>query len=256
MRPTKQVGERLMATRSRRGITKLAADGHAIVAPASRAHLMECPQQKHTLHIDRASKMPIYTPHGLKIRLDADAVADIVQPLASVHDIEDVLLDVELWENLPEGMAVLGASATAAITQSWTVTVAAAVVTFTIGSLIRSFTYSDVLRRLIPLSLGSWPVTVAHTFAIAGFLIYQSSFAAAIALCVINFAAHAGYFGILDLLVMPLRVPLRRALGLQPTHQESVFVAVCNRRAAQHGIQLNWNSYGRGAPETGRSNSV
>lgn len=34
---------------SRRQLTKLAADGHGIVAPATRAHFMECPQQKQTL---------------------------------------------------------------------------------------------------------------------------------------------------------------------------------------------------------------
>jgi hypothetical protein len=46
--------------------------------------------------------MPIYTPHGLKIRLDPDAVAEVVKPLASCHDMNAVLLDVELWESLPD----------------------------------------------------------------------------------------------------------------------------------------------------------
>lgn len=42
---------------SRRQLTKLAADGHGIVAPATRAHLMECPQQKQTL--DRRNELLI-----------------------------------------------------------------------------------------------------------------------------------------------------------------------------------------------------
>ena len=46
--------------------------------------------------------MPIYTPNGLKIRLDSEAVEEIIQPLAEHHDMNDVLLDVEDVKELVE----------------------------------------------------------------------------------------------------------------------------------------------------------
>jgi hypothetical protein len=190
--------------------------------------------------------MPLYTPHGLKIRLDPDAVGEVVRPLASVHDMNDVLLDVELWENLPEGLVALSASATAAITHSPLLTIVAGILAFAIGSFVRSLTYSDPLRRAIPLFLGSWIITAVHTLAVSAYLVLQHQFVAAVVLCAINTAAHLGFLGVLDFVLAPIRVPLRRMLGLKPTHQEAVFVAICNKRAARYGLTLDWSKYTAG----------
>lgn len=189
--------------------------------------------------------MPLYTPHGLKIRLDPEDVAEIVKPLAACHDMNDVLLDVELWENLPEGLTALVASATAFFTRSPGLTVAGGVAGYVIGSCIRGFTYSDVLRRLIPLFLGAWLLTLLQTLAVAVYLVQQHSLATAVVLCIVNMAAHLGVFGLSEILLTPIRVPLRQALGLQPTHQEGVYVAICNRRAARYGVRLDWSRYTR-----------
>lgn len=187
--------------------------------------------------------MPLFTPHGLKIRLDPDGVAEVVRPLASVHDMNDVLLDVELWENLPEGLVALSASATAALTRSPLLTIGAGVAAYAIGSFVRSFMYSDVIRRAIPMFIGSWIVTALHTLAVSAYLAIHSQLIAAVVLCVLNIAAHSGVLGVLDFVLAPIRVPLRRMLRLQPTHQEAVFVAICNRRAARYGLTLDWSRY-------------
>ena len=57
--------------------------------------------------------MPFYTPNGLKIRFDPNAISEIVQPLVACHEMNNILLDVERWENLPVGFTVVSASVTA-----------------------------------------------------------------------------------------------------------------------------------------------
>jgi hypothetical protein len=187
--------------------------------------------------------MALYTPHGLKIRLDPDAVNEVIEPLSLRHDMNDILLDVELWENLPEGVAALAASATAFFTQSAGLTIAAALGAYIVGSFIRGFTYSDLLRRLFPSFLGAPVLTAIHTIAIAVFLGVRHQYLAAGVLSVVNIAAHGGLLGLIELPLMSIRVPLRKALGLEPTHQEGVFIAICNRRARKYGIDLDWDKY-------------
>lgn len=189
--------------------------------------------------------MPIFTPHGLKIRLDAEAVQNIVRPLAAVHDMNDVFSDLELWENLPEGLVALAASATAFSTHSAALTLLAGLVAHSIGSFVRSLTYSDGIRRLFPMFLGSWVVSLIHTVIVSVLLLRADHIAVAVVLCVVNICAHLGLFGAVDFALAPVRVPLRRLLGLPPTHQETVFVQICNRRAASHGIVLDWSRYSR-----------
>lgn len=187
--------------------------------------------------------MPLYTPHGLKIRLDPEAVADVIAPLAACHDMNDVLLDVELWENLPQGFATLSASATALLTRSAAFTVGIGLAAYAVGSFVRGFTYSDFLRRLFPMFLGSWIITLVHTIAIGSYLVSQGGYFTSAVLCVMNAFAHLGALEFLQFPLMPIRLPLRRVLRRLPTHQEEVFVEICNRRAAQQGITLDWNNY-------------
>lgn len=194
--------------------------------------------------------MPLFTPHGLKIRLDPASVEDIVRPLAAVHDMNDVLLDVELWENLPEGMVAVSASAAAMVTGSPFWTLGGGVIAYVVGSFVRGLTYSDRIRQLVPMFLGSWVVTAIHTIGVAIYLVLQQQFVTAVVLSLVNIAAHLGAFGVIDLVLAPVRVPLRRVLGLPPTHQEVVFVTICDKRAARHGLMLDWSRYGvRGADE-------
>lgn len=90
---------------------------------------------------------------------------------------------------------------------------------------------------------GAPVLTAVHTVAIAVFPVARHQYLAAVVLCVMNIAAHAGLLGLIEFPLMPIRVPLRKALRLRPTHQEGVFVAICNRRAKKYGIHLEWDKY-------------
>ena len=187
--------------------------------------------------------MPIFTPHRLKIRLNSEIVEVIVKPLAIRHPMTDILWDVELWEHLPKGPAVLAASTVAVYTNEWLYTILAGFAVYLIGSLIRSFTYSDFLRKLISLFLGSPPLLVIYTIGVPAYLIWQGSYALATILFVLDMAIH---IGLLELLKTFLLLGLiRRLLGLFPTHQEHVYMAICNRRAKRYGIVLDWEQYNK-----------
>ena len=47
----------------------------------------------------------IYTPGGLKIRLDADRVDHVLAPVRDQIDLNDAYLDVELWANFPNAFS-------------------------------------------------------------------------------------------------------------------------------------------------------
>ena len=187
--------------------------------------------------------MPIFTPNHLKIRLNPEIVEEIVRPLAARHSVIDMLKDVELWEDLPKGPAILAASAIAVYTNEWLSTILAGVAVYLIGSLIRSFTYSDFLRKLIPLFLGSSPLLIIYIIGAPAYLIWQENYALAAILFTLDMAI---YIGLLELLKTFLLLGIiRRQLGLLPTHQEHVYMAICNRRAKKYGIVLDWGQYNR-----------
>jgi hypothetical protein len=64
--------------------------------------------------------MPIFTPHGLKIRYDEYAIEKVIGQLKMSIDFNDLLMDIELWELLPIAMAEVAAIITAFLTSNWT----------------------------------------------------------------------------------------------------------------------------------------
>ena len=188
--------------------------------------------------------MPIYTPNGLKIRLDSEAVEEIIQPLAEHHDMNDVLLDVELWEDLPEGFTAISVSIAALFFAS---SVGPLLITgllaYIVGSFVRSLMYSDLLRVFVN-SLGAWLPTLVHTVAISVYLAWQANYFLAATLVFFNvIVVHSGLLEFLLIPFSPLRVSIRRALGHLPTHQEEIFMTICGRRAAKYGVELDWTAY-------------
>jgi len=49
----------------------------------------------------------IYTPGGLKIRLDPERVALVLTPVQDEIDLHDAYLDVELWANFPNSFSTI-----------------------------------------------------------------------------------------------------------------------------------------------------
>lgn len=186
--------------------------------------------------------MPVFTPHGLKIRLDEAEVARITAPLTRHEQLAHSLLEVEAWEDFPSVAASLTAVSVALMGSGAVETIAAASSGFLVMSLLRSFTYSASLAHLSS-ALASIPVTLLIVGGSAAALAVSSRAGMAIVVVAFTIAARMGILEVLQLLLSPVRVPLRRALRLLPTHQEAVFMKASTARASRRGVKLDWHSY-------------
>jgi hypothetical protein len=187
--------------------------------------------------------MALFTPNGLKIRLDPNGVDQVIKELRLHHDLNDILLDVELWEDFPERLAVFAASLAAVITQSFWVIMFSVLSVYVLGTIIRDIAYSDCLRRIFPMALGHPVISFAYTVGTCIYLGFQGAYIPAVGLMIIYFVAHWGFLGLVYMGFTKIRVPFRKLFNLPPTHQEFVFITICNKRAAKYGLSLNWDDY-------------
>ncbi len=186
--------------------------------------------------------VPICTPNGLKIRLNPEEVESVLEPLVGYHSMEDILLDVETWEAMPTAVSIVVASAIAPFVLNWWDVIWIGAASHVVLHVVRGLTYLDAIRRLA-LILGSLPVLIACALGVPAYLAFaHGDYATATTLFVFNLAAS---FQVLELLMV--FVPLgffRVTVGLPPTSQEAVFMAVSNRRARKSGVRLDWSRYG------------
>lgn len=178
--------------------------------------------------------MAIFTPHGLKIRLDEEALEKVIGPLKLNIDFNDLLLDIELWELLPIAMGEMVAIITAFLTSNWLCTLVAGIIGFLIGGVLREITYSDFLRRLFPLFLGSGPVIVVATIACSIYLGLKGEYVTILVLIAFFFLSkiEAVITGIvLAPLIYFMGRKYLRSTGMPTTHVERVFITLCNNRA-------------------------
>lgn len=193
--------------------------------------------------------MAFYTNNNLKIRLDENALLPVIFPLKALGKYEDTLIDLELWEMLPNAISSVVAILTAYVTRSWSDTLLFAVLGFYVGLLIQELFYSDLLKNLFPMFLGSWMVCLP-TIGIVSFLLVSEGFwTCAIAVTLVYLA---NWFHISDFLMiffMPISAFFAKKRGIGQT--EFAFISICNRKAEKHGLKLDWGLYNQ--PNKNRS---
>lgn len=187
--------------------------------------------------------MPIYTPNGLKIRLDPDKVHHVIKDLIKHHNYNDMLLDVELWENFPRGLGLLSALSTSVFISTSPVLIALfGLAGFLVGSFCRGFIYSDIIRICMA-PFQSWIIGLVLTLSGAVYMVYLESPLSALALVLFFLVSHHNFLECIRFPFTRIRVSVRSKFGLLPSHQEEVFIKVCNARAAKYGLNLNWERY-------------
>lgn len=179
--------------------------------------------------------MAIFTPNGLKIRFNEEALEKVIRPLKMTIDFNDLLLDIELWELLPVAMGEVAAITTAFLTSDWLFTLVAGIIGFLIGAVLREITYSDFLRRLFPLFLGSGPVTIVATIACSIYLGLRGEYFTILVLIAFFFLSKIEAI-ITSTVLAPLIYFMARKYSL--THVERAFTVLCNIRAKKLGIEL------------------
>lgn len=187
--------------------------------------------------------MAIFTPHGLKIRFDEEALEKVMGPLNMTIDFNDLLLDIELWELLPVAMGKVSAIIAAFLTRDWLFSLVAGIIGFLIGAVLREITYSDFLRRLFPLFLGSGPVTIIGTITCSIYLGLKGEYVTILVLIGFFFLSKIETI-ITSIILAPLIYFMARKYSL--THVERAFIVLCNIRAKKLGIELDWGLYAKG----------
>lgn len=192
--------------------------------------------------------MEIFTPHGLKVRLCADRVNHVLAPVREVLDYEEVLLDIELWANLPSAISSVVTIATAAITKSPFLTIGASCLGFLLADLYQQFAYSNLLKILIPQLLGSWPISLIISLLTGFYLVRIGALATAIIEIVIVCINIFKGTDFLLIVFMPVRVFVRKLFGKTARSlggMELAFVKILNYKAERLGVVLDWTLYNR-----------
>ncbi len=188
--------------------------------------------------------MALFTPHGLKIRFDDEALEKVIEPLKISTDFNNLLMDIELWELLPIAMAEVAAIITAFFTCDWLFTLVAWIIGLLIGGTLREITYSDSLRRIFPLFLGSGPVVIIATIGCGIYLGLRGEYLTIIVLVALWFLCK------IEAIITGIALaPLIYFMGktCQNTHVERAFITLCNNKARKLGIVLDWGLYGNKA---------
>jgi len=191
--------------------------------------------------------MSFFTPHDLKIRLDEESLEKVISPLKRMIDFDDLLIDIELWELLPISIGKFTAIVTAFITGDGLYTFLGGIIGLLMGGVLREMTYSNFLRRLFPMFLGSGPVTIIAAIICAIYLGMKGEYTTIIIIIAFFFPITQIESFITGLCLAPLiymvgRHSLKKS-GIPATHVERAFISHCNYKARKFNLELDWSLY-------------
>ena len=196
--------------------------------------------------------MVIFTPNGLKIRLDQERVDGVLAPIRADLDYQEVLLDVESWADLPGAIFSVTALLTAILSKSWVLTIVLACLAFLFTDLYQQFFYSRFVANVFCLFLGSWLIALPFSVGVAWILYRHGALGVGMVQLLL---VMVGVFGLADFLLlvnMPVRIALRyllRYLVGCPIYSigsmEFAFVKILDARARALGVKLDWSLYKR-----------
>jgi hypothetical protein len=187
----------------------------------------------------------IYTPGGLKIRLDPDRVERVLSPAKDQIDIANAYLDVELWAGFPNAFSTICTILTAAATHSLIWTLAAFVFSFGAANAFQQFTYSRILNLIFPTFLGGWIIAIPASVVTAVYLYFSGALLVGLAQLGIVVVNWLHYTDMMLFIFMPVRLAIRALTGVNLGDTEIAFIRILSLQAQRFGIQLNWDIYNR-----------
>jgi hypothetical protein len=194
--------------------------------------------------------MPFYTPNGLKIRFDPDAVAFVLLKQGHTYetiDMHDIQLNTELWINLPNATSNVLTILVAVQTESWMWSLLAAFSGYILGYLISNVSYSPMLRRIVPQFLGSWIIALTASAIVSIIACGRSNWILAVLVPLVVIVNWFHYSDLLQLFLLPIGILFRRSVGIGVGWSEFAFISACNEAACRTGVQLDWSFYGDAA---------
>lgn len=187
----------------------------------------------------------IYTPGGLKIRLDPDRVDRVLGPAKDQIDMANAYLDIELWAGFPNRLSTICTIVTAAATQSLLWTFVVFVFSFGVANAFQQFTYSRILNLIFPGLLGGWIIAIPASFVTVVYLYFSGSLLAGLTQLGIVIANWLHYTDMLLFIFMPIRLAIRVLTDVNLSDIEIAFIRILSLQAQRVGIELNWDIYNR-----------
>lgn len=187
--------------------------------------------------------MAIYTKNGLKIRFDSDRLEKVLSPAKGEIDLEDAYLDIELWSNFPSAVSSVAVIMTALFTHSWVIACLGAILGYFAANLLQQFTYSRLLKVIFPQFFGGWIISLPISIAVAYYLYRQGNTIAGITQLAFVIANWWGVTDFLLFVFMPIRVMVKKLVGIKIGDMELAFIRILNSKARDIGIELNWDLY-------------
>jgi hypothetical protein len=190
----------------------------------------------------------IYTPGGLKIRLDPDRVERVLAPAGGRIDLHEACLDVELWAGFPQAFSSVCTVLTAVLTHSFVWSLIAFALAFTAANIFQQFTYSRILCTVFPTFLGGWIIAIPASVAAGVYLYFFDALLVGLIQFVIVVANWIHYTDIFLIVLMPIRLAIRKITGVMIGDVEIAFMRILTLQARRAGIEINWNIYNRQSP--------
>jgi len=187
----------------------------------------------------------IYTPGGLKIRLDPERVERVLIPAKDQIDLNNAYLDVELWAGFPNALSTVCTILTASVTHSLTWTLVAFVLSFGAANAFQQVTYSRILNLVFSTFLGSWIIALPASVAAGVYLYFSDALLAGLSQFAIVVANWLHYTDMMLFIFMPLRIIIRKLTGVNLGDVEIAFIRILKLQARRAGIQLDWEIYNR-----------
>ena len=194
--------------------------------------------------------MATYTTGGLKVRLDPDALDEVIYPLKETGEIKNVLIDLDLWAMLPNGVSNLAALTVAEITGSGISVFVAAVCGYVVGGVLRGLVpYSSFIMWLFVMLGTGLTFFVPGSVATYHFAVEHGN-ATALAFAIVVVLNWCSVMDVLEAFVFPFNIVVSRQwakyLGGNPmTWSERSFISLCGVYARRLGIELDWEAYDR-----------
>jgi hypothetical protein len=188
--------------------------------------------------------MSLITPNGIQVRFDPERIDPCIKTLKDGGHIDKILMDLELWENMPSALSNVMAISAAVITKSTLSIIVFSLLGYILGTMIKLGSYSKFLKRLLPQVLGSPIISIISAACVGLYLSQDKAIAPIIVLLLVVTNNGLGPFNIYEVLIAPIRLLFYRRYAKRAdfphTRIDRNFVAICNRKADDLGVTLPW----------------
>jgi hypothetical protein len=188
------------------------------------------------------------TPNGIQVQIDGDRIDHCIDALGESKYLDQILMDVDLWEYMPNAVSNVMAISAAVVTKAPFYIIIYGLVGYVLGTMIKVGRYSRFLKIVFPQVLGSHIISLIFALCAGLYLYHIRVIPPLIVLFLVVTNNGMGHLNLLEVLTAPIRRFAQsyymKSHEMPYTHVERTFITLCNDKARGMGITLNWNMHG------------